>query len=454
MNSKFLKGCIICITMLSASLTQASGLSGKWSGMLKVTPQVSLRIVFNISESENGKGTITMDSPDQNAYGIPAEVYHLTPDSVSLAVTAINMKYSGRLDDGSIRGDFSQGGMRLPLTLTRATENQRPQTPAPPFPYSRNELKVTNSEAGVTLSGILTVPEGATPDTPAVIMVTGSGLQNRDEEIFGHKPFAVIADYLARNGIASFRYDDRGYGESSGDGSTATTADNASDAAAALDYIRKSGRFGKCGILGHSEGGSVAFMLGHGKTSPDFIVTIGAPATRGDSIIVAQNIRNLKAAGTPDEIIEEYAGALRRILQYKIDNPADQDVAEVISTVCKDWNGHPVFSALRQALERSFAKDTNPWTEFFIAYSPAEDIRKIKIPMLLLYGEKDTQVDPSLNVPPVRNLAPKAAVKVYPGLNHLMQHASTGSVSEYAQIEETVSEEVLADITRFITDIK
>ena len=429
----------------------AQGIDGDWRGKLEVTPQASPQIVFHISDPGASPQTITMDSPDQAAYGIPTQIKHLSPDSVSLTVDNIGMAYSGKLKDGKIYGTFSQGMLKKPMELSpdKSSGPNRPQTPQPPFPYSRSEVKVKNPEANVTLSGILTIPQNADSETPVVVLVSGSGLQNRDEEIFGHKPFAVIADRLARNGIASLRYDDRGYGESSGDGANATTADNASDAAAALEFVRKQGNFGKAGILGHSEGGLVAFMLGSGKTSPDFIITLAGPALRGDSIIMSQNLHNLTKNGMPKDITDSYMEALEKTLQHRIDNPGTVMTEEFFESICPEWDRKPIYSALVDALRKSFAKP-NPWTDFMIGYSPASDMRATRVPALMLYGDKDTQVDATENSNAATRNIPKADIKIMPGLNHLFQHATTGDVTEYQQIEETMSEEVLDDIVRFI----
>lgn len=388
--------------LCSAESAYGQNLIGEWSGDLKVTPQVKLTLVFNIKEK-----AVSLDSPDQGAYGIPGDLVFLSEDSVCFKVPNLMMEFSGALKDSSLVGEFQQGGMKIPLEMTKTvTKLNRPQTPQPPFPYTTEELKITTS-AG-TIAGTLTIPEKADKNTPLAVLVTGSGQQNRDEEIFEHKPFAVIADYLAQHGIATFRYDDRGIGESTGDVLSATTADFAADAEAAVDYLRKTGRFGKTGILGHSEGGLIAYMLGAKPATIDFVVSVAGPAVKGSEILEYQNKMALLKAGLPEQQAEEYAKAA---------------VAEQVS---------------------------NPWMKYFVAYDPAADLGKLKIPTLIIYGEKDRQVPPSLNADVARRLAPEAVVMEFPQLNHLMQHAQTGDVSEYKTSEETISPDVLKAIADFI----
>lgn len=445
---------LILLISFAISYIQAQ-IGGSWKGILQVTPQVKMRLVFNISEPDRSPLSVTMDSPDQGAFGITAEVKHLTNDSISFAIPQIGMSYTGKVRENKIIGTFRQGGLSLPLELEHGEAKlNRPQTPQPPFPYSTEDVSIHNPDNNeVILAGTLTLPENISKNTPLVVMVTGSGLQNRDEEVFGHKPFAVIADHLARNGIASLRYDDRGFAESTGNPAIATTYDNASDAAAAIGYARKSNRFGKVGILGHSEGGMIAFILGSVNEAPDFIVTIGAPAVRADSILLYQNRHALENSGVPANIINDYINALGSLLQYKIDNPSKKITSQEMETFCPGWQQKSIYKKLLENLEKNF-RETNPWIDTFISIRPEYTLGKVRIPMMLLYGEKDTQVPPSLNEPAARRLASAADIRVYPGLNHLMQHAKTGEVSEYQEIEETISPEVLSDITSFIKALK
>ena len=396
---------------LSAAGLFAQGISGVWNGELNLGT-TKLAIVFHFED-----GKCTMDSPDQGAFDIPADVEFISADSVSVSQKDMDAKYHGRLSDGKIKGRFSQRGLSLPLDLVPGNRVlSRPQTPAGPFPYKTEEVTFTNGEA--TLSGTLTFPEGwnGRKKVPVAIMVSGSGLQNRNEELFGHKPFLVIADYLARRGIATLRYDDRGAGASKGDAANATTEDFMEDAIAGLNMLKDTRKFNKIGVIGHSEGGEIAFMLASRK-QVDFLVSLAGPGVQGDSILLLQNINALRKAG------------------YSM-TPTKEQIRESIKA------------------------QKNPWLDFFIDYDPLVDIREIRVPALILNGEKDTQVEAAVNVPTIEKNLPrgrkgnyvskKTKVKVYPDLNHLFQHCSTGQAEEYKLIEETISEEVLSDIAAWI----
>ncbi len=450
---------IITVALVAAcsvlnTMASDDNISGAWHGTLKITPQVELKVVFNFKFGEDGKQSVTLDSPDQGAYGIVGEVNFISADSVNVTVRRIGLTFTGRKQDGKLIGKCSQGAMSTNLELSPGTvELKRPQTPKPPYPYTTKEIQFSNTSDNVTLAGTLTLPEGYTNETPAIVMVTGSGLQNRDEEIFGHKPFAVIADYLARNGIASLRYDDRGYGKSSGDGKNATTEDFAKDAKYGVEYMREVENFKSVGILGHSEGASVAFMLGANSNSdlsanPAFIIAIGAQSVRGDTVLIDQSAIMLRQGDMPSNIVSDYVEALHKMYEMKI-LEENNVLPDSIESICSGWTDTPVHTSLKANLKK-IASDTNPWLNFYIGFSPAESIADTDCPIFVLYGEKDIQVRPELNMPQMQRLASEATVKLYPGLNHLFQHAQTGAIQEYGTIEETISPEVLVDIVDFI----
>jgi len=396
-----------------AQVNPTSALLGSWTGKLNVGP-ASLTLVLHL-EQEDGYVKVTLDSPDQGAKGIPALKEFLSDDSLALKVESINMTYQARLKDGKLVGTFAQNGVTIPLVLTKgAPEVKRSQVPQPPFPYKTEEVTFRNEADGATLAGTLTWPVNPKPKPTVVLLVTGSGQQNRDEEVFDHKPFLVIADYLARQGIATLRYDDRGTGASvGGEVANATTEDFMRDAAAGLDYLRGRNDFGKVGILGHSEGGMIAFMLGaKGKT--DFIVSLAGPGVKGDTLLAAQGNRILAFSGQPANMTVE---------KYR-----QQDAVQKV-----------------------------PWLKWFIDYDPSNDIRQTCCPVFALNGSLDCQVISSLNLEAIRRLLPsseKNLVKEYPSLNHLFQHSITGLVAEYGQIEETISPEVLSDMAKWIQSLE
>ena len=390
----------VLLTLLSLGIA-AQGLQGSWSGQLDVGA-AKLTLVLHIDTAG-----CTLDSPDQGAKGIECQTVFLSDDSVSLSVPSIAATYNGRLVGDQLRGVFKQMGYPLKLNMKRGeVKRNRPQTPQPPYPYPTEEVTFTNGD--ITLAGTLTAPSQRPADC-CVVMVTGSGQQNRDEELFEHKPFAVLADRLARQGIASLRYDDRGCGQSTGDATKSTTPDFCADAAAAIEYAREKG-FKHVGVIGHSEGGSIAFMLA-AQGKPDFIVTLAAPGLRGDSIIVCQNYDLARLSG--------------QMVSY-------EQCQALVPTIRQQMAG-------------------NPWYMWFLDYDPAADTARINCPALILNGGKDTQVNAERNLAAIRkHLKQSAETKVYPDLNHLFQHCTTGLPTEYGQIEETFAEEVMADIAAWI----
>ncbi len=447
MSRRFLILATLCFLTLTSA---AKDLTGTWSGELKPSPRSSLKLVFHINPD-----SITMDSPDQNTYGIACETRYLSQDSVSIAVARLGMSYEGKLTEDSIIGTFRQISFSFPLNLTRGMKKiNRPQTPQPPFPYTSEDVTIETPDA--SLAGTLTIPENAMQSVPAVVLVSGSGLQNRDEEIFGHKPFAVISDYLARHGIASLRYDDRGFGKSKGDAGNATTADFANDAEAVINYLHNTGRFSQIGLIGHSEGGMIAFILANKPSLLDFIVSIAGPSVSGAEINAYQNKVALLNSGIYPTTAEHFQVALLKALRYRLQNgPIEAPSDELLLELYPQYNEWPVSRKLAETISATLTKaDINPWMEYFLRLDPAPYIKGLQIPALIIYGENDCQVPPSLNLAPAREYAPGSIIKSYPELNHMMQHAVTGNVEEYKHIEETFSEEVLSDIVSFIRGLQ
>ena len=401
MKKRFLTLALACIGITAS----AQNIRGTWSGELDAG-MMKLALMLHVDNDS----TCRLDSPDQGAKDIAGQVAFISTDSILVKMPKLVALYGGRLVDGELRGTFVQGLTALPLTLKQGSlVRRRPQTPQPPYPYETEEVTFTNDKAGATLAGTLTIPTDA---KCVLLMVTGSGAQNRDEEVFEHKPFAVIADRLARAGIATLRYDDRATGKSVGGmDANVTTKDFAEDAEAGIEWLRTSKRFKKVGILGHSEGGSIAFMLGAQK-KVDFIVSLAGPAVTGDSILLAQN-KLLGGDAAKDLTIEK----LREMPQIK----------------------------------------QSPWIQWFIDYDPQGDIAKITCPVMALNGCKDCQVVASQSVSALRRtLSPNKQnlIKQYDSLNHLFQHCQTGLPTEYGTIEETFSEEVIRDIITWVKQLK
>ena len=399
-----------CLLLSWAGAFAQKPIEGDWMGKLNLGPQ-SLTIILHVNCNAQGEVECILDSPDQGAKGIAVETDYCSSDSISVSLASLALSFQGKLKGDEIVGTFTQG-QSFPLILKRGEEKlNRPQNPVAPYPYKTEEVAFKNVADGATLVGTLSYPVGYKKGkTPVVLMVTGSGQENRDEEIFDHKPFLVIADYLARHGVATLRYDDRGFGKSTGgDVEHATTLDFMRDAASGVDFLRTSKQFGKVGILGHSEGGSIAFMLG-AKGKVDFIISMAGIGVKGDTALTAQANKILELTGQSMRFSTH---------QYR----------------------------MNAIIERS------PWLNFFIDYDPSGDISKTLCPVMAINGSRDVQVIPSLNLMGIKaHLKPnsKNIIKEYPSLNHLFQHCKTGNVLEYRMIEETISPEVLEDIVRFI----
>lgn len=403
------------ILMLTASIqVGAQSLDGTWKGVLSVGPQ-KLTLILHVSETER---SAKLDVMEQGAKGLPLTVNVMENDSLNVAMTQIGLHYAGRLRNGVIEGTFSQNGFMTQLIFNKGeVVLKRPQEPKPPFPYRVEEVKFDHKEANVTLAGTLTFPEGYKEGqkVPVVLMVTGSGPQNRDEELMEHKPFLVLADRLARHGIASLRYDDRGTGLSTGDFSSATTAALATDALAGIKYLRGLKKFSCVGILGHSEGGSIAYMLGAGGNA-DFIVSLAGPACKVDTLMMLQLNKLSRLQG------------------------AKEDVAHNVAET-------------RQLL---LSQDGGPWMKAFLNMDFSQFLKSVKCPVMALGGSNDLNVPAEFNMKVLKSKLPsnsKDFIKIYPGLNHLFQHSSTGNPLDYVNIEETMSEEVMNDVCTWINKV-
>lgn len=437
------KSLLLLLSALLSAAIQASALDGQWEGRLSLGPY-KIPLVFNFSCGTEAM-QCTLDSPSQNATGIPMTVALCTADSLVLDCPAISATFRARIESGCISGKFTQRGIAMPLKLSPGipVEKRRPQTPTPPFPYRVTDTVIATPD-GSRLAATLTVPPGAT-DVPAVVMITGSGPQNRDEEIFGHRPFAVIADILARNGIASLRYDDRGTGLSTGDFATSTTYTFRDDAEAAVCFMRTIPGMGPVGVLGHSEGGTIALMLA-ADSIPDFAISLAGMAESGRATLMRQNARSLDKAGLSDADKE----ASLRLVELLFDAMADQSRRGPVDTdSLAAANGIRVPDAIISSIKAT-QKSNNPWFYTFITLEPAHILPHISVPVLALNGDKDTQVEADANIALIAGMIPHARTRILPGLNHLFQHATSGDPSEYAEIRETIAPEVLDIILSFI----
>ena len=448
---------ISIISLLLALPAFSQEINGSWSGVLNAGV-IKLRLVINISE-KGGIYSATMDSPDQGAKGIPVSALNFENAKLTFSIAKLQIEYEGVWQNDSIVGTFKQGGMAFPLNLKHLKEGstpviRRPQEPKLPYPYHSENVRFENKAADITLAGTLSLPKEG-KNFPAAILVTGSGQQNRDEEIMGHKTFFVLSDYLTRNGIAVLRYDDRGVAESGGNYSTATLDDFATDAAAAVNYLktRKEINPKKIGVIGHSEGGIIAFMLASEKNNGlAYIVSMAGMAIPGDSLMRMQRYLIANKMGIPDAQIEQnemLVDKANRIVNTYSDDFILQNMDKLTNEAFPD--SLKANEAIRMAFHQGIKQLMLPEIKSLMNFNPSNALTKIKCPVLALNGEKDLQVPADINLNRVKALVKSpVTIKKYPDLNHLFQHCTTGLPNEYGSIEETISPEVLSDIVSWI----
>lgn len=442
--------------------------TGSWLGKISVNA-LSLRIVFNLSVTGKDSLVATMDSPDQGAKNIKLGPVTVEGNKINISAGALLAEYNGVLkNDTLIEGTWTQAGREFTLNLVRLAgtfQVNRPQEPVPPFPYNTEEVRFKNSRDNITLAGTLTLPSGEGP-FPAVILVTGSGAQNRDEEIMGHKPFMVIADYLSRNGIAVLRYDDRGVYQSEGNYAEATSEDLATDAIAAFNYLRERPEIIKnlIGIAGHSEGGLIAAIASSSVKEIAFIISLAGTGVPGEEILHRQNRDISSAQGMSQEQINENISINRKLFavlkKVKENNEAERKVETVYRKILikAGIKSEEEIAKNLDKLKTSFPKPAFTWLRYFMVTDPAVFWKKVKCPVLALNGDKDLQVAADMNLPAIEKALKKGGnnaviILKMPGLNHLFQTSKTGLPSEYGEIEETFSPEVLKIIKDWIADL-
>lgn len=404
---------------------------GKWSGELDIQG-MKIPLVFNFT-----KDGCTLDSPSQGAKGIKAIFYNTPDETLKVDIGMINAVFEGKMTANEIAGSFTQNGYSFPLTLRQnVTSPYRPQTPKGPFSYTTEDVIFQNGE--FTFQGTLTLPKNYNKDTPVLVMVTGSGQQNRDEELMGHRPFAVIADSLANNGIATMRFDDRGWEDKNFPWQNYTIADHKSDAMAGVSLMRK--RFNHVGVIGHSEGGTIALMMAsEGKV--DFCISLAGMFVSGKQTIIEQNYNILLNSGLPESTVDTYCDNLEKACDDVIANKNIED------NECLN-----VPEALRQNFKASLKQLSTRYMRDFLCVDIRETLPNIKCPVLALNGKSDAQVNYSANLDVLEKglTSCKHEIIAFDGLNHLFQHCQTGFVNEYYIIEETIAPEILQVMTDWI----
>jgi pimeloyl-ACP methyl ester carboxylesterase len=431
-----------------------SDIDGTWMGALDLGG-VKLRMVFHITNTADGL-TATADSPDQNATGMPVTAVTRNGSSLKFEMKQLGGVFDGKISEihTTIAGTWSQRGNTIPLVLKLVKdkaelERRRPQNPARPYPYQEVEVAYDNKLQGNRLAGTLTIPSGKGP-FPAVLLITGSGPQDRDESLMGHKPFLVLSDWLTRKGIVVLRVDDRGVGKSTGDFAAATTADFATDAEAGVAFLKTRSEVDlqKIGLIGHSEGGIIAPMVAARSRDVGFIVIMAGSGVPGDQILVEQSLLISEAGGAGKDKAENYAAKERELLALVMKETDEEVLKKELREKLADELKEPQLGAQIKAI-------TSPWFRYFLAYDPATALRHVTCPVLALSGEKDLQVPPGQNLPAIRKALVDGGNKYFevdelPGLNHLFQTAKTGAPSEYSTIEETISPLALEKISSWI----
>ncbi|NOT76152.1 MAG: alpha/beta fold hydrolase [Cyclobacteriaceae bacterium] len=477
---KYLLSVFSMIMLLAiSSAAQTSKLQGNWDGRLYVQANTSIKLVFHIRDSIGLSATV--DSPDQGAFGIKCDEVSSKGDSVFIILNRLRAKFSGSYsvekDTAMLKGNWQQGPAKLPLNLRRSnlaqTKLDRPQQPKEPFAYNVEDVQYSSKDGKVTLGATLTTPKGD-KKYPAVILITGSGQQDRDETLLGHKPFWVIADYLTSKGYAVLRVDDRGVGKSKGDLTKATSLDFAEDVITSLEFLKKhkSIDVNAIGLIGHSEGGLIASLVSSRRKDIAFMILLSSPGVTGSKIVEEQGMAVIKSNGVSASVAEELRPLTKESYRIIISAATKEKAHEEFLSVVKAWypkastQARQVIGATTEQEAATYAKRSvdqlyNPWFRFFLEHDPAAELKKSSCPVLALFGEKDIQVLPSQNKEPMtqslKASRKKSGYEVVemPGLNHLFQHCKKCSVDEYAVLSETFAPEVLEKMAQWLnTNVK
>ncbi len=443
---------ITMVLFLIAQLFSAQEITGSWKGELDIQG-MKLPLILNISKDGNVLKS-TLDSPKQGAKDIPVSKTEFVNTILNFEAPNLGISYKGTLKDGKIDGTFSQGGMQLPLVLEK-TENKdftfnRPQTPKPPFDYQTKEVTFVNPIDKNTLAGTISIPKNFKNSDKILVMITGSGIQNRDEELFGHKPFAVIADDFAKKGIATLRIDDRGIGGSSKGKDEDTSANFATDISTAVDFLYSKG-YKNIGLIGHSEGGMIAPMVANVNKKVKFLVLMAAPGIKLDELLIQQNYLMGKLTGMPEKDLEEAKIANQIIYDFiknYTGNNYEGDLRKFLSENLKGKMND-------EAITKTINQTQNNWFRYFIKFNPDEYLSKVKISVLAINGSKDFQVPAKENLEAIKKSLTQAKNKNFEtaeieGLNHLFQECTTCSFIEYSEIEQTISPKVLEKMNSWI----
>lgn len=449
-------------------------IEGTWYANLNAQGMI-IPLVFHFEAAENNLWSGTIDSPEQKAFGIAIDKVTFSKDSLFLQAKSLGIRYRGKKINDQIEGKFSQGLFSTTLKLTREkikkekeeTKVKRPQEPKAPFPYEIEDIQFMNERDSILLAGTLTFPKDK-KNFPIVVMISGSGAQDRNSEILGHKPFWVAADYFSRNGIGTLRFDDRGTAASEGDFSSSTSSDFMEDVYAAVQFLKNHEKFksNKIGLYGHSEGGIIAPLLADTYTNEvDFLVLLSPPAVPISELMLRQQELVSLSSGIGEEEIQINADVNQQA--YALINTHDQNeetkLAEKLQsyfekvTVTYPEIGNNMGLTNEQYINVMVSAYTNPWMVYFLKYQPENHLKNLKLPILALFAENDMQVSAPENAKKMKSIIAKKNAKneviTFPKMNHLFQTSETGNVAEYAEIEETISPKVLEKVKNWVKSL-
>ena len=462
---------VILFAFIFPIKAQQKNISGLWEGKLSVG--VEIRLVFHFARNADGSYTGSMDSPDQGVKGIPCSAVLVSGDSVTAEMGSIKGAFKGLLTtDSLISGNWKQGPGTYPLIMKQVKELsslKRPQTPQPPFSYNSEDVVYTNADKSIHFGATFTYPKAAGP-FPAAILITGSGQQDRDETIFEHKPFAIIADYLTKKGFVVLRVDDRGIGQTNGDVQAATSMDFAGDVEAGIAWLktRKETDIKKMGLIGHSEGVLIASIVASRNKDISFVVMLAGPGINGADLLTEQVAAVMNSSGVPIEASDAYKPIYRKIIEYVITEKDSAAAYTKARLAFSEWRRHQA-TAVLGALNLSDSSNNekiignmvkllgSPWMKYFLAADPQPMVQKFSCKVLALNGSKDVQVLPVPNLAGIRSALAKSKSKKYDvlqveGVNHLFQHCKTCSPSEYGLLEESFAPEALAIMGKWMDE--
>lgn len=441
--------------------------SGTWQGSVELGG-AKLRLAFHVTKAEDGNYTATWDSLDQGATGLKMDSVTVDGDRITMVYQGAGIEVVAVLqpDGDHMQATLKQGGAELPLELEKTDKPiekpKRPQEPKKPYPYLEEEVTYENPQAGITIAGTLTYPEGEGP-FPAVLLITGSGGQDRNETVMGHRPFLVLSDYLTRQGIAVLRCDDRGVGGTTGNLGESTTADLAQDVLTGVAYLKARDNIdpAKIGLIGHSEGGLIAPLAASQSEDVAFIVLMAGTGLTGEEILYLQGALIARAEGVSEEKIEESRKDQERIYAVLKSDKSVDEMEETLRRMYREDIAKMSEEERKEAeiteaqLDAQLKQVLSDWFRYFLTYDPRPALEKVRCPVLAINGEKDLQVPPKENLVEIGKALEKGGntdvtLKEFAGLNHLFQTAETGAVSEYTKIEETLAPAVLDYINEWI----